>query len=134
MRRNKHSKAIFGTNTATVIGAEAVFESATLKGGGSIRIDGRFLGTIDIKGHIVLGETGVLDGEVQADSALFAGKYKGDLRIKDTLCLASTADITGRIEAGKLIVDEGAIFNGVCNVAGTDGVRSAYAEEAFAAE
>ena len=134
MRGKKHSKAFSGASTATVLGAEAIFEAATLKGSGSIRIDGKFFGTIDIKGHIVLGETGVIDGEVRADSALFAGKYKGELHVTDTLCLASTADITGRIEAGKLIVDEGAVFNGICNVTRADGASRAYSDEAFVME
>ena len=103
-------------NSNTVIGTGIVLEAAMLKGNGIVRIDGKYTGTIDIEGHLVLGESGVLDGEVRADSALFAGAYQGNLHIDDTLHITSTAVLSGRIEAGTLIVDDGAVFKGDCTV------------------
>jgi len=103
-------------NSNTVIGTGIVLEAAMLKGSGIVRIDGKYIGTIDIEGHLVLGESGVLDGEIRADSALFAGEYQGYLRINDTLHITSTAVLSGRIEAGTLIVDDGAVFKGDCTV------------------
>ena len=103
-------------NSNTVIGAGIVLEAAMLKGSGIVRIDGNYTGTIDIEGHLVLGESGILDGEVRADSALFAGAYQGVLHIDDTLHITSTAVLSGRIEAGTLIVDDGAVFKGDCTV------------------
>ena len=102
--------------TGTVIGEGVVLEKATLNGSGVVRIDGEFTGTIDINGHIVLGETGILNGDVRAETALFAGKYQGNLHIKSTLHIASTADLTGQVESAKLIIDEGATLSGTCNV------------------
>jgi len=116
MIQKKQNKAVVGRNTDTIIGEGLILENALLKGGGVIRIDGKFSGTIDIKGHIILGETGILVGDVVADSALFAGQYQGNLFIKDTLHLTATAVLTGKIDTGKIIVDEGAVLNGSCNV------------------
>ena len=124
MMKIMQGKAALEKSTATVLGPGSIFEAATLKGSGGVRIDGKFSGTIDIEGHFVLGETGILDGEVRADSSLLAGKYKGNLFIKDTLHVAATANLVGRIESGKLIVDEGAAFNCVCNVATADVITS----------
>ena len=105
------------SSTGTVIGSGIIIEGAVLKGSGVIRIDGEFHGTVDIKGHVILGETGQVSGDVFAESALFAGKYQGNLHIKETLHVTSTAVLTGRIDTGKIIIDEGGIFNGTCNVA-----------------
>ena len=102
--------------TGTVIGEGIVIENAVIKGSGVIRIDGRFSGTIDIDGHIVLGETGVVVGDIHADSALFAGKYDGNLVINDTLHLAPSAHVVAHVETGKFIIDEDAVFNGTCNM------------------
>jgi len=118
MKRNQN--AAMSKNTDTIIGEGIVFENALLKGSGVIRIDGRFSGTVDIDGHVILGETGLVSGEIRADSALFAGKYQGNLFIRGTLHMTATAVLTGAIETGKLIIDEGATINGTCNV--TNGV------------
>ena len=102
--------------TETLLGQGIVFEKAYVKGNGTMRIDGSFSGVVDIEGHIILGETGDFLGTVRADSALFAGKYQGEMLIRETLHLTATSEVSGQIEAGQLIVDEGATFDGTFNV------------------
>ena len=121
------NKAKLDKNTDALIGTGLIIEKALIKGSGAIRIDGSLTGTIDIQGRIILGETGVINGDIHADSALLAGKYSGNLNIEGTLHLTATADVTGRIESGKLIVDEGALFDGTFNV--PKGTRSKAVEE-----
>ena len=123
-----------GKNVDTVIGEEIIFENAILKGGGVIRIDGKLSGTVDINGHISIGETGVVEGDVCADNALIAGTYKGSLNIQGVLHVTSTAVISGRVESGKLIVDEGAIFNEVTTLAKPDAAAAKAAPEVTAAK
>ena len=113
---NSNHKNAAGKKTDTVLGEGIVFEQALVKGCGTIRIDGQFSGTIDIKGHIILGKTGEVDGRISADSALLAGRFKGDLLVRDTLHATGTASVDGKIESGKLIVDEGAGFDGTFSV------------------
>ena len=100
----------------TIIGEGVVIENATISGSGTIRIDGRFSGTIDLDGHIILGETAIVSGDINADSALFAGKYDGRLIVRNTVHLASNAHVVAHIETDKFIIDEKAIFNGSCNM------------------
>ena len=102
--------------TGTVLGKGITLEGALLKGKGEIRIEGSFSGAIDIEGNVVLGETGIIIGEMRATSAQIAGKYEGDLHIMNTLSLLPTAKLFGKIESEKLNIDEGAIIKGTCNV------------------
>jgi len=108
-------------NTDTIIGEGIILEDALLKGKGVVRIDGKFSGKIDIEGHLTVSQTGDVNGEIRAVNALFAGKYKGNLHITNTLHMTSTAILTGQIKTAKLIIDEGAIFNGACYVEKPDG-------------
>ena len=114
--QKKQNKTVIGKNTDTIIGEGIIFEDAMLRGGGVIRVDGKFSGTIDIEGHIILGETGIINGDIIADSALIAGKFQGNLSIRNTLHLTASAIVSGRVETGKLIIDEGAVLDGSCNV------------------
>ena len=122
------NKTVPGRNTDTIIGAGVVFENALLKGNGIIRIDGTFSGIIDIEGHIILGKTGRVIGDINADSALMAGSFQGNLYIRNTLHLTDTASLSGKVETGMLIIDEGAILDGACNVTNTH-ARAAMAME-----
>ena len=116
MVRKKHLRSTSATATGTVIGSGIVIENAVFKGDGTVRIDGKFQGTIDINGHFILGETGMVSGDTQAESALLAGKFQGNLHVKDTLHITPSAVLNGRVVTGKIIVDEGGIFNGACNM------------------
>lgn len=103
-------------SVGTVIGEGIVIENATITGSGVIRIDGRFSGSIDLDGHIILGETAVVSGDINAESALFAGKYDGRLIVRNMLHLAPNAHVVAHIETDKFIIDEKAVFNGSCNM------------------
>jgi cytoskeletal protein CcmA (bactofilin family) len=114
--QKKQNMTVISKNTDTIIGEGIIFENALLKGSGVIRIDGKLSGTIDIEGHIILGETGFVSGDITADSALFAGQYQGTLSIRDTLHMTASAVLSGKVETAKLIIDEGAVLNGTCSV------------------
>ena len=120
-------------NSGTIISEDIVIEDATITGSGVIRIDGRFSGTIDIDGHIILGENAIVSGDVTADSAMFAGKYDGKLIVRNTLHLASNAHVVAHIETDRFIIDETAVFNGSCNM-GTSPVIASKIEKADSEE
>ena len=114
--QKKQNTAGYEKNTDTIIGEGIVFENTLLKGSGVIRIDGTLSGNVDIDGHVILGETGLVNADINADSALFAGRFQGNLFIRNTLHMTATAVLSGKVEAGKLIVDEGATLNGTFSV------------------
>ena len=116
MARKKQPTAASATATGTIIGSGIVIENALFKGSGTVRIDGKFQGEIDIDGRFILGETGMVSGDTQAENALLAGKFQGNLNVKDTLHITSSAVLSGRIVTGKMIIDEGGVFNGACNM------------------
>ena len=122
--KKKLNSMVINKNADTIIGEGIIFKDALLKGNGVIRVDGKFTGNIDIEGHIILGETGSVVGDIFASSALLAGEFQGNLSIKDTLHLTSTAVLNGKVETGKLIIDAGAVLDGTCNVIKAVGSRN----------
>ena len=116
MARKKQPASSSGKSTGMFVGSGIVIENAMFKGSGTVRIDGKFQGTIDVDGRLILGETGMVSGDAQAESALLAGKFQGNLHVRDTLHITSGAVMNGRIITGKIIVDEGGVFNGACNM------------------
>ena len=71
---------------------------------GDFRVDGILEGSIKIKGKIVVGKEGLIDGSVSCESADIEGKLKGKINVSGSFNLRSTAIVEGEVAIGKLIV------------------------------
>ena len=77
-----------------------------------IRVDGQVDGTLFSEGKVVVGETARLSGKLFATNVDFWGKMDGDIFVKDTLSLKSSAVVNGNIHVRKIQVEMGAQING----------------------
>lgn len=112
------AKKVNNTITSTVIGDGIQINGAMLRGTGGVRIDGEYVGDIEINGNIIIGETGIVKGNIRVSHALVAGKVEGNISCTSGVHLATTAKLYGNIDATALIIDEGAIFSGNCRMDG----------------
>lgn len=87
-----------------------------------IRIDGIVRGNVISKGKIVLGATGVIEGDIRSENAYLEGRVSGNVEVNDLLILSKTSFVNGDIVIKKLVVEEGAKFNGNCTM-GTQASR-----------
>lgn len=86
---------------------------------GDFRIDGTLIGTINSKGKVVIGPTGVVEGEIICQNADISGVIKARITVAELLALKSTAQLTGDITTNKLSVEPGAKFSGACSMNGS---------------
>ena len=84
---------------------------------GLLRIDGDFSGTIKNQGKVLIGRTGRAECTIQSSIAVIAGSFKGEINCEEKVIILSTALVLGEINAPKLVLEEGALFSGKCNVA-----------------
>ncbi len=89
------------------------------------RIDGHFEGNLTTTGKIVLGEKGILDGNIKCGNAEVLGKVSGDLVVDNLLSLKATAKIDGNVVIGKLAIEPGAFFNATCQMKNAQSVKNA---------
>jgi len=106
----------FTKPTGTIIGNGFTIHAARFSCADSetMRIDGTVIGNIDIDGVLTLSDTGRVDGNINAASTRVAGRVFGNIACRNILHLASTADVRGDITTTTLIIDDGAVFTGVC--------------------
>lgn len=83
---------------------------------GNIRIEGKVDGTLSSKTKIVIGESALLIGNIDTKEAEIAGRVEGEVRCSEVLFLKKTAVIEGNIHAKKLVIENGAVFNGQCRM------------------
>ncbi|SDF43742.1 bactofilin family protein [Sporolituus thermophilus] len=99
----------------TIVGKETCVKG-TITTKGAVRIDGQFEGEIQSLGDLLVGETGAVRAQIKARSGTIAGTINGNLDIAEKLELLPTARVYGDIKVGTLIISEGAVFKGGCEM------------------
>lgn len=115
-----------------LVGEGTTFEG-TLRADSDVRASGRVIGRLEVNGKAIVAETGVVEGEIVATSAEIAGNVQGEIHIEEQLVLKSTARIDGIIRTDRLVVEEGALFTGECQM-GVSEVEGTEDEEASEVE
>ena len=81
-----------------------------------LRIAGKVYGNISIDGELILEKYAIVEGDVKCGAAILAGSIKGDVDCKTKLILQDNSKIIGNVKAEQLIINEGAIFQGSCDM------------------
>lgn len=90
----------------------------------NVRIDGEVQGNVSCAGKVVLGENGIIKGNLSCHEADVEGKIEGDLTIENLLCLREKSKIVGNISTSKIEINQGAVFLGNCSMGGSSTTKS----------
>jgi cytoskeletal protein CcmA (bactofilin family) len=80
----------------------------------NVLIDGEMNGNISCSGKVIIGATGKLKGNLVCIHGEIQGTVDGEITVEGLLTLTSTARSKGDIQTSKLVIQEGAIFEGSC--------------------
>ena len=87
-----------------------------LKFSGELTFDGKLDGEIHTDGVLILGDSAVVTGNVNAQSVIVRGKITGNIAAKEKIEIKAKAELFGDIRAAKLAVEEGVTFVGKTEV------------------
>lgn len=102
-------------NSSNVISKETQIKG-DIVAQGNIRIEGAVEGAVKSKSKIVIGESALIKGNLSSAEAEISGKVDGQVICSDVLYLKKTALVLGDIVTNKLVVENGATFNGRCQM------------------
>ncbi|SFT79687.1 protein CcmA, bactofilin family [Lishizhenia tianjinensis] len=91
-----------------------------LKTESSLRIDGEVVGNIECAAKLVVGVEAQITGDIVAHEVEVEGKINGNVKVEDVLTLRSTALINGDMTTARLVIEDGAEFNGDCKMSGAN--------------
>lgn len=110
----KDSGLSFDTkNGDTIIGSEAYFQG-TLTAKGSLRVDGRIDGSIVDAKTVTIGKTGKVKGDISCEICYTRGEIRGTIVALEHVEALAGSRLDGDIRAPRVIIEEGAVFNGNC--------------------
>lgn len=95
-------------------------EGTTLRGyfdlNGLLRIDGVFYGKVRTNGKVLIGKNGEAECGIVAGTVVIGGKVKGEIIATERITLLSTGVLIGNIKTPRLIIEEGVVFDGKCEI------------------
>lgn len=99
---------------STLIG-EGYEIKGDIKGTTVIRIDGKVTGNVIVEAGIILGETGVIDGNLNSNSVVIYGTVTGNIK-SGQLEIKKTGVVDGDIQTDTLEIELGGRFTGKLNM------------------
>jgi cytoskeletal protein CcmA (bactofilin family) len=105
-----------GGGTGTTLISSGTTIKGDISSSSDLRIDGTIIGNINSNAKIVIGSSGVVEGDIFGNNADIVGKTSGTIKVKELLQLRGDCVVNGNIYAGKLQVEPTATFNGQCHM------------------
>lgn len=99
----------------TIIGKDTVI-TGTLDVKGALRVEGTVKGKIICSGCVTVGSTGVVEAEIEAESAIVAGTMRGNVNTSERIELQAKCEMDGDLRTKSLVIEEGAVFSGACSM------------------
>ncbi len=83
----------------------------------NLRLNGDFEGDLEAKGVLIIGEKADVKAKtVKGDTITIAGRVKGDIICSKRLELSASARVIGNVETPVLVIAEGALLKGDCQM------------------
>jgi cytoskeletal protein CcmA (bactofilin family) len=88
------------------------FIRGELSAEGAFRVDGTIEGSVASRAEVVIGETGVVRGDVIGSDVVVAGQILGNVRCTGHLEILAKGKVEGDIAAQSVRIETGGIFRG----------------------
>jgi cytoskeletal protein CcmA (bactofilin family) len=96
---------------STILGNDCKF-TGDVEAKGTIRVDGEFDGKIVSSDSVVVGNGGVVKGEMHTNHAMVSGTVEGNIFAKKKVELKSGSRLIGDVESMSLVIEDGVFFEG----------------------
>src|SRR5687768_4395277 len=83
-----------------------------LTGGGDLVVEGRIEGQIALKNHLLIESSGRVQADIRVAELTVNGEASGNIDASNKVSITSSAKVAGDIKATRVVIEDGAVFNG----------------------
>ncbi len=109
------NEQIMESPVKNLIGKDTIIKG-DVQSSGDIRVDGQLIGSLKSNGKIVVGQTGIVEGDLTCKQADISGMVKGILKCEELTSLKSTSKVEIELITKQLFIEVGAVFTGKCQM------------------
>jgi cytoskeletal protein CcmA (bactofilin family) len=108
-------------NLAEVVLGESTSFNGLLRFKETLRIRGKFKGTIEATGALIVDKGAVVEADcISVSSLTVYGAVIGAVHALDKVDMMSGAELRGDVSAARLRIADGVLFEGQCSMTGVD--------------
>ena len=107
----KKDKVAIDLQTISTLISDGCIVDGNINAPAYVRIDGQVTGDIVIAEGLIVGENGLIQGNIATKELVVYGTVNGNLQVT-SLEIKATGKINGEIKTQTLLVENGAIYNG----------------------
>jgi cytoskeletal protein CcmA (bactofilin family) len=89
---------------------------------GAVRIEGHVEGEISAQDTLTIGETAIVNAQINGTSIIIQGKITGDITARKRLEIRAPGKVFGNIFTPSLVIHDGVVFEGQCTMSATEPV------------
>jgi cytoskeletal protein CcmA (bactofilin family) len=87
-----------------------------LRFAGELTLEGKLEGEINSDGTLNLGDSAVVNGNINIGTIVVRGKVTGNINAKDKIDIKTKSEVFGDVRSSKLVIEEGVTFVGKTEV------------------
>lgn len=91
---------------------------------GAVRVDGEVVGTVHATEKVQVGNEGLVKGGVSGNEVVISGRLSGTISADARVHLVAGARVDGDIHCRRLVIEDGAIFDGSTIMDGSSAGKS----------
>lgn len=91
----------------------------------AVRVDGKFNGSVESAGSLLVGETGLVVAKIKIGRLSVSGRVEGSIIATEKVEILHTGKIIGDVVTPILVVEEGAILEGKCSMMKSENIATA---------
>ena len=103
------------SNSKNVLNSDVEIKG-NLRFNGELTFEGKLDGEITSDGTLNLGDSAVINGNINAGTVVVRGKVTGNVSAKDKIELKAKTELFGDVRSSKLVIEEGVTFVGKTEV------------------
>ncbi|MFW6193717.1 MAG: bactofilin family protein, partial [Gemmatimonadota bacterium] len=108
-----------GTASTSIIGRGSEL-TGDLEGSGQLRVEGRVDGTIRMDGEVQVAAEGAVEGRIEADEVVAAGRVTGTIAARTAVRLEDGCQVDADVHCPVLELQEGGRLNGRVDMSGDE--------------
>jgi cytoskeletal protein CcmA (bactofilin family) len=95
-----------------------------IQGPENLHVEGYLKGAVELSGDIFIGNTGIVEADVEAKNIVIQGEVTGNVKAHQQLEIHPTGKLVGDCSAASIDIKEGAVFEGRSNMIKSSGVST----------
>jgi cytoskeletal protein CcmA (bactofilin family) len=115
---SKREPSALAANQIENVLGKSLHVHGDLKAQGAFRIDGTVDGAVTSAGAVIIGEGGVVNGDVTGTDIVVAGQVHGNVTATGHLDIVASGRVEGDIDAKSFRIETGGVFRGTSRMGG----------------